>query len=75
MGTIVEFHLLIGPLKQLSVGTLLLVDTIIYLFIYLSISLFLFLLLLLLLLLFFHVFTENKHYRLICIAIATIAIG
>ena len=73
MGTIVEFHLLIGPLKQLSVGTLLLVDTIIYLFIYLSISLFL--LLLLLLLLFFHVFTENKHYRLICIAIATIAIG
>ena len=72
MGTIVEFHLLIGPLKQLSVGTLLLVDTIIYLFIYLSIIVFL---LLLLLLLFFHVFTENKHYRLICIAIATIAIG
>ena len=56
-----------NPLKQSSVGTLLLVDPIIYSFFdFLFFKIILF---------FLNIFTQNRHYRLISIAMAIVVIG
>ena len=72
--------------EVISRRTILLVPAIIYLFIYLLIYLFIYLFIHSFIYLFiflfiylfyfiFHIFTENRHYGLICIAIAIVVIG